>query len=47
MSAERHRWSECGDLVAFYLQQHARLPYSVARIAARLGMPEGTLLSLR
>lgn len=45
MSANRHRWSEGDDLVAFYLQQHghARLPYTVPRIAGRLGMPEGTL----
>jgi hypothetical protein len=45
MTASRHRWSEGDDLVAFYLQRHghARLPYTIARVAGRLGIPEGTL----
>lgn len=45
MNRDRHRWSEGDDMVAFYLQRHgcARLPYTIAEIARRLGMSQDSL----
>lgn len=45
MTGERHRWSEGDDVVALYLQRYgdARLPYTLAEVAHRLGMSEASL----